>query len=129
MDAFLDYAVDKVTNPRPARPFEIDNWLSGVDRAYRECFSSMSDRQKQIVLRLVRHLVDGVLSEALARLDQFYVAHVKIALVGKGPDGQPVEVPVTSIETDLAALFAQCTEEFSRYGTQLIDDLKLPPQP
>lgn len=128
MDNYLDYAVDRVTNPQPAQPFEIENWLSGVDRAYRQCFSSMSDRQKQIVLRLVRDVVDGVLLQTLTSLDQFYVADVKIALVGNGPDGQAVEVPVTSLETDLAELFVQCTEEFSRYSTQLVDDLKSPPQ-
>src|SRR5262249_9728349 len=129
MDNYLDYAVDKVINPRPANPCEIENWLSGLHRAYRHSVSSRSDKQKQIVLRLVRDVVDGVLLQALTRLDQFYVADVKIALVGKGPDGQAVEAPVTSIEADLAELFVRCTEEFSRYSTQLTDDLKSPPQP
>ena len=48
MDNYLDYAVDMVINPGPAKPFEVENWLSGVDRAYRQSFSSMSAEQKQI---------------------------------------------------------------------------------
>lgn len=128
MDYYLDYAVDMVVNPRPAKPFEVENWLSGVDHAYRQSFSSMSEQQKRIVLRLVRDVVGGVLASALSRLDQFHVADVRIVLVGRGPDGQSVEAPVTSIEADLAKQFVECTEEFSRHATQLADDLRSPPQ-
>jgi hypothetical protein len=128
MDGCLDHATDMVLSPSPARPFEAESWLACVDRAYRQSFSSMSEKQKQIVLRLVRHVVYGVLLQALTSLDQFYVADVKIVLVGKGPDGQTLEAPVTSIEADLAEQFVLCTEEFSRHWTQLADDLRSPPQ-
>ena len=128
MDNYLDHAVDVVNNPRPAKPYETENWLSGVDRAYRQVFSSLNAKQKEIVLRLVRDVVEGVLLQALIRLDQFYIAEVKIALAGKGPDGQAIDVPVTSVEAELAEQFVQSTEELSKYATQLADDLKSPPQ-
>ena len=69
----------------------------------------------------------GVLVSALTSLDQFHVADVKIALVGRGPDGQPIEVPVTSIEANLAEQFVESTEKLSKYATQLTDDLRSPP--
>jgi hypothetical protein len=128
MDCYLDRAVDVVSNPRPLQPFEFDNWGSTVDMAYRQVFASLESTQKQIVLRLVREVASGVLLSALSGLDQFYIAEVKIALVGNGPNGQPMEVPVTSIETDLARLFVESGDELSKYAVQLADDLRSPPQ-
>jgi hypothetical protein len=127
MDYYIKEATDFASNPTADRLFEIENYLSCTDRAYRGCFASMASKQREITLHLIRQLVSGVLVSSLTRLDQFGLAEVRISLVGHDREGQPIDVPITSPEAELAGQFVECMEEFSEYAIQLTDDLKLPP--
>jgi hypothetical protein len=128
MDYYINLATDWAANPLPAEPYEFENYATERDRAYRACFASMSDKQREITLHMIRRFLDGVLMSSLTALDQFWKSDVKISLIGKVPDGQQVEVPITAVDADLAAQFVECSEEFSEHAVQLAEDLKLPPQ-
>jgi hypothetical protein len=127
MDYYLKEATHYASNPMPDRPYEFENYASCTDRAYRACFASMTSKQREITLHLVRRLLDGVVISSLSRLDQFGIAQVRISLVGHDRDGQPIDIPITSPEAERAGQFVECTEEFSEYASQLADDIRLPP--
>ena len=127
MDYYINQATDWVTNPLPDTPYEYENYPSLSDRAYRECFASMNDKQREITLHMIRRGLSGVLISTLSRLDQFDV-EVMISLIGKGLDGQRIEVPITSVDEELAKQFIECDDEFGEHATQLADDLKFPPR-
>jgi hypothetical protein len=96
MDYYIKEATDFASNPTADRHFEIENYFSCTDRAYRGCFALMASKQREITLHLIRQFVSGVLVCSLTRLDRFGLAEVRIALVGHDRDGQPIDVPSTS---------------------------------
>jgi hypothetical protein len=126
MDSYINQATDWVTNPLSAKTYEYENYLSVTDRTYRACFASMNDKQRDVTLHMIRSLLSGVLISTLSLLDQFD-AEVMISLVGKSPDGQRIEVPITSADEELARQFIECNDEFGEHAIRLADDLKLPP--
>jgi hypothetical protein len=127
MDCYINLVTDYATNPLPDKPYEIDNYYSEKDRTYRRCFASMTSKQREIILHMIRGVIDGVLISSLTRLDQFWMAEVKISLVGRDTSRQPIEIPITSVEAELARQFVECTDLFSEHAARLADDLKLPP--
>jgi hypothetical protein len=127
MDCHINLVTDYAANPQPDKPYETDNYASETDHTYRGCFASMTSKQREIILHLIRGLIDGVLISSLTALDQFWVAEVKISLVGKDTSHQQIEIPITSVEAELAGQFVDCIDEFSVHAYRLADDLKLPP--
>jgi hypothetical protein len=128
-DYWIDWAYDLITNPEPPKPYPHENYASEEDRAYRKCFSTLNERQKQVIHRLIRRLVDGVAFSILSRLDQFGAGgdRVEISLIGRRSEGEPVEVPITAPDEEMHEQYIQWQEEFGKHSQELLIDLQGPP--
>ena len=125
VDSWIDHAYDLITNPNPSKPYPHENFASEQDRAYRECFSTLTNRQRQVMLRFARNLADGVAVSILSRLDQFGVGgdRVDISLIGRGPDGQQLEVLITAFEEEMREQYVEWQEQLSKHSEELSNDL------
>ena len=87
-DGWYEFARDVLVNPAPAKPY-VRPWseVAKRDRAYREAFATLTDEQRQAVLRLIRKVADGATFSALVKLDQFPHADLVVQMVQR--DGEP----------------------------------------
>jgi|GEM_PF-6823428 len=124
-DYWIDHASDLITNPEPPRPYLHENSASEQDKVYRKCFATLSNNNKQVISHFIYKIVDGVVVSLLSRLDQFGCAgdRVEISLIGKGPDGEQVEVPVTAVEEEMHQQYHSWQEEFGKHSENLTTDL------
>ena len=93
-DYWYEYARDVVVNPQPASPY-VRPWNEAAkkDRAYREAFSTLTEDQREAVLKLLRNVVDGATFSSLVKLDQFPHADIVVQMVQRG-DELPYTVQV-----------------------------------
>jgi hypothetical protein len=83
-DYWFGYAKDLIINPQPEKPY-VRPWNEAAkkDRAYREAFSTLDDKQREAVLRLLQNVIDGATYSALVKLDQFPHANVVVQFVNR----------------------------------------------
>ncbi len=112
-DYWYQFAADLIQNPQPEKPY-VRAWNDAAkkDRAYREAFSTFNDEQKQVVLRLLRQVVNGTMYSALVTLDQFPHADVVIQFVNREDDAV-YTVQVLPGEFNLHERWHQWVKEFS----------------
>ena len=113
-DYWYQFAADLIENPQPEKPY-VRAWNDAAkkDRAYREAFATLNDDQKQVVLRLLRQVVDGTMYSALVKLDQFPHADVVIQFVNRENDDAVYTVQVLPGEFNLHGRWHQWVKEFS----------------
>ena len=87
-DYWYAHARDRVSNPRPTEPYvRPDSEVAREDASFRSAFSTLDDRQRAAVLRLLRKVIDGTMFGALVTLDQF--AHAAVSVTFSNRDGEP----------------------------------------
>lgn len=129
VDYWIDYAYHLILNPGPDRPSFRDNYASEKEKSYRACFSTLNDTQRQLLLRLVRELADGVAMSILGSLDEFGLGgdRVEISVIGRGSEGEQIVVPITAVDEEMYQQYVSWQEEFGRHSRELTDDLLGPP--
>jgi len=69
---WIDHARDLLFHPQPEEPFQ-RTWSDAAkkDNAYRDIFTTLTDEQRQMVLRLLDDCVRGSVFSTLCTFDQF----------------------------------------------------------
>ncbi len=100
-DYWFGYARDLIINPQPEKPY-VRAWNEAAkkDRAYREAFATLDDKQREAVLQLLREVSDGATFSALVKLDQFPHANIVVQFVNR-EDESPYVLQVVPGEKGL----------------------------
>ena len=72
VEYWTDYAHDFLYHPQPKEPYQ-RNWsdVAKKDKAYREMFATLTDAQRESVLRLLDDCIRGSVFATLCTFDQF----------------------------------------------------------
>jgi hypothetical protein len=117
IDYWLRRADDLVDNPSPPS----EPWKRATeDAAYRPTFAAMSESQRELVRKLVRHTALGVVFTSLTNLDQWPPGHFEISLTDGEGGGPVVRGTATSPPGDLHDGLYDWVWEFSEYASILM---------
>ena len=115
-DYWIRFADDLITCPKPQTPY-VRPWsdYAKTDKNYRDLLATLTEEQRAVVQKLVRHVVGGALFSSLVSIDQFPRADVRIELVST--TNAPVDfcVQVAPGPEDLHDRFHELEQEFSDY--------------
>ncbi len=91
-DYWFDFARDLVSNPQPEKPY-LRSWsdVAKKDRAYREAFATLNPDERQAVLRLLQHVIDGVTHSSITTLDRFPHADLVVQFVNRDDEPRYVQ--------------------------------------